>query len=156
MNKISFVTYIYELYYIFDGGCSESNASYFIMLTHNIRDECWWYSSRGWIFPSVFHYMLLLCDRWQQRGTLTEWCLTWKCIWSKGMPLKFSMWKKWHPLTFTDSCWTFMETEHWMWAQWGSGCCVSAVVRVTVGHLCWYRLLWAQHVCSCWLLGRNA
>ena len=22
----------------------------------------------------------LLCDRWQQRGTLTKWCLTQKCV----------------------------------------------------------------------------
>lgn len=44
--------------------CSESNAVYFIMLVHNIRGEWWWYDSRGWIFPSIFHYILLLCDRW--------------------------------------------------------------------------------------------
>ena len=29
------------------GGCSESNASYFMMLAHNIRDECLWCSSKG-------------------------------------------------------------------------------------------------------------
>ena len=28
-------------------GCSESNASYFILLAHDIRGECWWYVSRG-------------------------------------------------------------------------------------------------------------
>ena len=33
-----------------------------------------------------------------------------------------------HPLTFIDACWKFMETKRWMWAQWGSGWCVSAVV----------------------------
>jgi len=27
-------------------GCSKSNASYFIMLVHNVRVECWWYGSR--------------------------------------------------------------------------------------------------------------
>ena len=25
--------------------CSESNASYFIMLAHNVRGGCWWYGS---------------------------------------------------------------------------------------------------------------
>jgi len=54
------------------------------------------------------------------------------------------------PLTFIDACWMFMETKHWMWAQWGSGWCVSAVV--TVGHLHWYRLSWARHAGSCSLL----
>jgi len=27
----------------------------------------------------ISHYTLLLCDRWQQRGVLTPWHLTWKC-----------------------------------------------------------------------------
>jgi len=35
------------------------------------------YSRRGWTFPLIFHYFLLLCVRRQQRGTLTEWHLTW-------------------------------------------------------------------------------
>ena len=38
--------------------------------------------------------VLLPCNRWQQRGRLTEWCLTWKYIWSKGVPLNSSMQKK--------------------------------------------------------------
>ena len=45
--------------------------------------KCWRYSSRGWTFPPRFCYILLLCDKWQQRGCLTEWHLTWKCKWSK-------------------------------------------------------------------------
>jgi len=28
----------------------------------------------------VFHYMLLPREGWQQRGGVTEWCLTWECI----------------------------------------------------------------------------
>ena len=40
--------------------------------------------------------------------------------------------KKWHPLTFIDTYWTFMETKQWMWEQWGSGWCISAVVTATV------------------------
>ena len=62
----------------------------------------------------------LLCNRWQQRGTLTKWLLTKKCIWSKGVSLNFSICKKkWHPLTFIDVCWVFMETKEWLLAQWG-------------------------------------
>ena len=37
---------------------------------HDVRGGCWRYSSRGWTFPPISHYILLLCDRWQQRG----WC----------------------------------------------------------------------------------
>jgi len=109
------------------------------MLTHGIRGRYWWYSSSDWTFPPTFHCMLLLCDRWQQRGTLTQWRLTWKCVWNKGVSLNSSMWKKWHPLTFIDACWTFMETKQWMWAQWGSRWCFSAMAIVTVGHLHWSR-----------------
>jgi len=36
--------------------------------------------------------------------------------------------EKCHPLTFIDAYWTSVETKQWMWAQWGSGCCISAVV----------------------------
>jgi len=44
--------------------------------------ESWWYGSRGPTFSPMLHSMLLLCDRWQQRGSLTEWHLAWKYIWS--------------------------------------------------------------------------
>ena len=97
----------------------------------------------------MFHYILLLCDRWQKRGSLTEWHLTWKCIWSKGVGLHSSMQKKLHPLASTEACWKLIETKQWMWVQWGSGWCVSAVVAATVGHLHWCGLLWVWHAGSC-------
>ena len=35
----------------------------------------------------------------------TGWCLTWKCIESKGVSLNSFMWeKKWHSLTFINTC----------------------------------------------------
>jgi len=43
--------------------------SHFIMLAHNIRGGYWWYSSRNWTFLTIFHYILLPCNRWQQRDT---------------------------------------------------------------------------------------
>lgn len=48
-----------------------------------------------------------------------------------------------HSLTFTDACWTFVDNKQWMWAQWGGGW--YDLVVATVGHLCWYRHLWAQN-----------
>jgi len=83
-------------------GCYKSNASYFITLAHDVRGGCRWYSSRGWTFPPIFCYILWLCDRWQQRGPLTKWCVTYECGWSKGASLNYSMQKKWCPLTFTN------------------------------------------------------
>jgi len=52
--------------------CSESNACYFIMLAHKFTWGCWCYGSTGWTIPPISHYMLLLCDRWQQRGTVWQ------------------------------------------------------------------------------------
>ena len=52
--------------------CSESNVSCFIMFTRYVRIRCWWYGSRNWTFPQVFHYVLLLCNRWQQRDWMTS------------------------------------------------------------------------------------
>jgi len=78
---------------------------------HCIRGRCCWYGSRGWTFQLISHYTLLLCNRWQHCGSLTERCLTWKCVWRKGVSLNSSMWKKYHPLTFTDARWMFIETK---------------------------------------------
>ena len=79
------------------------------MLGHNVRGQWWWYSSWGWTFQLIFHDILLLCDRWLQRGCLIKWCLTQKCIWSKGMELNSSMWKKngihWHSSTLAEHSW---------------------------------------------------
>ena len=50
-------------------GCSESKISNFVMLAHSVRAGCW-YGSRGWTIPLILCYLLLPCDRWQQRGSL--------------------------------------------------------------------------------------
>jgi len=78
------------------------------MSAHNIRGECWWYGSRGSTFPPASHYILLACKRWQQRDSLTKWHVTWKCIWSKDMPLNSSMRKNgthWHLSALAESFW---------------------------------------------------
>jgi len=109
----------------------ESNASYFITFTHDIRGE-WWYGSRGWTFLTLLCYMLLPCDRWQQRGSLTEWHLTWKCMWSKGVALILPCGKNgshWQYLTLADhlqspnSGCDHSEAvdvlfQQWQWWQW--------------------------------------
>ena len=119
------------------------------MFAHNVRGGHWWYGSRGWIFVSVFCSMLLLCDRWQQRGSLIDWHLPQKCVWNTGVGFNYFIQKKWHPLTFIYSYWTFMETQQWMWAQWGTGWCVSALATAAVDRLDWCRFLQAWHADSC-------
>ena len=74
----------------------------------------------------------------------------------KMTSLYSSTWKKWHPLTFFDVCWMFLETKQWVWALWGCGWCFSAVAAETVGHLQWWRLLRAWHTSSCSSTGENA
>jgi len=49
-----------------------------------------------WQLKLSFSDVLLPSDRWH---------LMWKCVWSKGVSLNFSMQKKLHSLTFTDTCW---------------------------------------------------
>ena len=55
---------------------SEHNASYFIILAHNVRDVCWWYGTRDWTFLPIFCCILLLCDRRQQGAVWKNgiWC----------------------------------------------------------------------------------
>lgn len=65
------VTMIYK-------GCSESNAFYIIMLTHDTRSDV---NGIGvGTEPPEFHYILLLRERRQKRESLTQWHLTLKCI----------------------------------------------------------------------------
>jgi len=91
----------------------KNNATYFTILAHNIRGRCCRDGSRGWTFPPILHYILLPCDRCQQRGTLTKWHLTWKRIW-RGVT-EFLHVEKWHPLTFIDAyeCWWRCSSECW-------------------------------------------
>jgi len=87
-------------------GCSESNVSlffsfsfsFFFLLAHNLRGRCSWDGSRGWTFLPVSHYILLLYDRWQQRGCVTYWI--------------------WHRICMKQRCWIgFLHAEkkctHW-------------------------------------------
>jgi len=118
----------------------------------DIRGGCWWYGSRGWAFPPIFHYMLFLCDRWQQRGRLTKWHLTWKCGWSKGVWLNSSMQKKngnhWHLLMLLEDLWrTNSGCEHseevggafQLWEQWvpSTGARFYRQRMQTLVHCCW-------------------
>jgi len=73
--------------------------------------------------PLKFHFMLLLSDRWQQRGSLTQWHLMWEYVWTKDVSLNsFIQKKKSHSLTLISTCWMFMLTKQWIWAQWDGGC----------------------------------
>jgi len=74
-----FNLFFHKLYKI----CSKRNVSYFIMPVTSEADAGG-NGSQDWIFPPVFCYILLLCDRWQQRGSLLKCHLTWECKWSKG------------------------------------------------------------------------
>lgn len=56
----------------------------------------------GGVEPShQYSISLLLCDRQQQKGSLTE-CQ--KCAQSKSTQLNYSMGKKWHPLIYINTC----------------------------------------------------
>ena len=107
-------------------GLRQRNDFYSIMLAHDAIGRYWWYGSRHRTFPAVLYYILLPCDRWQQKGSWTEW----KCVWSKSVKLHYSMQKKIYLWTVIDTCWIFMVTSQRMLAEWGGGWCVSVVVTV--------------------------
>ena len=79
------------------------------MLAHHVRGRYLQHGSRSWTFPPAFHYILLPRDRWQQRGRLTEWHLTWKCVLNKEVELNSSTRKKkcthWCLLILAEGSW---------------------------------------------------
>ena len=90
------------------------------MFVHYVRGECWWYDSRGWTFPPIFCYILLLSNRWQQRCSLTKWHLTFMSC--KSVSLNFSMQKKncthGHSSTLAECLWrphsVYRHTRWWV------------------------------------------
>ena len=90
------------------------NASYFIILAHNISGMCWWYGSRVWNFLTTFHCILLLCGKWQLEGQFDRMASELKVCMKQRCHRIPPCGKKWHPLTFVDSCWTLMGTMQWM------------------------------------------
>lgn len=107
--------------------------------------QSWWYGNKGWIFPTIFHSILLLWDRWQQRGSLTKQCPTWKCVWNKGMDTQFLHVRKMVPIAIHGHLLNIYGDQT-VGGEW----CISAVM--TAGHLCWSRFLQVQHAGSCLLL----
>ena len=133
-------------------GCSESNASCFMMLAHDMRGGYRWYGSRGWTFPPVFLYILLLCDRWQQRGSLTKWYLTWSMYETKGKkctPL--------HSLMLAEALWSpnsVCEHSELVDGVFQKQCHHSHCETVALLH--WYRFLQPWHAEFLLIIGKNA
>ena len=130
-------------------GWSESSVSNFIMSAHNVWGGCSWYGSRGWNFSSVFCYVLLPWNRWQQRGNLTKQHLTGKCAWSKGVALNPSMGGgETHKNTLTDIHRCFLNIyrdqriDVSTVRKWVMHC---SKVRTTVGDFHWCRFLLSWH-----------
>jgi len=85
---------------------------HFIMLLHDDRCGYCWQSSRGWTFPPIFCNIYLPCNRHSDKMVSDiEECM------KKRRGCAFLPVKKWHPLTFSDSCWMLVETKQWMWAS---------------------------------------
>jgi len=113
-------------------GCSKSNASYFTMLAANVRGGYWCSNRRSWNFPPICHCMLLLWNRCQQRSSLTQWHLTWKWVWSKGLELDSSVWKKMTPINICCRLPNVNGNQRvWVWAHWGGGWCLLTVTVIT-------------------------
>jgi hypothetical protein len=59
-----------ESSYAWYEGRSESNASYFTMLTHDIKGRCLWYDSRGWTFAPI---VCKFCCRATDSSSVAIW-----------------------------------------------------------------------------------
>ena len=99
-------------------GCSKNYVSCFIMLVHGIWDRYWWYGHWDWTF---LQYSVTFCCKATDGSREAAWQ---NDIWH-GSPYKAKVcnWispcrKKWHPLTYIDACWMFMETKEWFSAQY--------------------------------------
>jgi len=100
--------------------------------------------------------ILLLGNRWQQRGCVTKWRLTWKCVWSKDVEINSSI----PPCRKNYTHWpSLMLAEH-LWRP-SSGCqhhdgwCISAVAVATVTWKTSHVLdchAEAWHAVSCYLM----
>ena len=88
-------------------GCSETNASYFVILAHNFRGGCWWYGSRDWMLLPIFHYFF-----WHvtdgSKVAVWENDIWHGNVWSQSMSPNSSGWKNgthWNSLTFAEHLW---------------------------------------------------
>ena len=138
--KIFHLTFNFSLKY---KGYSKSNAFHFITLAHYVGEMVVEVEYTN--IPSHFVAVWQMVAEGKPDKMVSDMGVHMK----QRCGTEFLWWKKWHPLTFMDACWIFMDTKQWMWAQWGSGWCISAVVTATVGHLYWYRFLQAHHAGSC-------
>ena len=73
--------------------------------------------SQGWTFPPIF-CSFCCCVIDGSRGAVWQNNVWHGSVYVAKVCLHSSIWKKWHPLTFIDAFWTFLEAKEWMWAQW--------------------------------------
>ena len=103
-------------------GCSEGNASYFILSVHNNRGGCWCYSRRGWTFTPILHNILFFVTDGSRGAVWQKWHLLFKCLWSKDTSLNSSMWENmapidihWHVLNvYRDQTVDVSTVRQWM------------------------------------------
>ena len=120
--------HLFHLIFFYEG-CSESNASYFIILADNIRSRCWWYGSRGWTLSPIFHCIFLVCDRWLQRGRLTERSDMEEHM-KQRCGTEFLHAQTMAPIHIHYACWMLVETHQWMWIQRSNGNVSAAATAI--------------------------
>jgi len=88
--------------------CSKSNASYLLNWLMTLEANVAGMAVE--VEPSHQHSVTYCCCAiGSSRGAVWQngfWC---------GRAYEAKV-KKWHPLTFANACWMFMETRQWMWA----------------------------------------
>ena len=123
--------------------CSKSNASYFVMLAHDVSSGWWWYGSRGWTFPLHFVAMWQTAAEAQPDSVefdmgvqMKQRCVTEFLHVEKIASIDIH----WCLLNIYGDQTVDFNSEAW----W----CVPAVATVTVGHLFWCLRVWHEGSCS--------
>ena len=146
-SLFSFLTYCSVFNYSVYKGCSESNASYFLMLSHNVRGGCMAVKP----LP-VCEYSITVVAMWQMaaEGHSDKMASNTEAYMKQNCVIEFLHVEKLAP---TDIHWRLLnvyedQTVDVNTVRW----CISAMTTTTVGHLCWWQFLQAWHAgsSSCW------
>jgi len=130
---IWFIFWIYK-------NCSESNASYPMMMAHNISQMLMvWQESLNLLTNMPLYFVVVWQMAAEGQSNRMEVCMKWWCV-NEFLQIE----KKWHPLTFINACWMFIETTQWMWAHPHHGWWVSAeaIAMFQMAMYCYHTKKW--------------
>ena len=115
---------------LFRGYSTDLVLRHFVMLAHHVRGRCLWYGSWSWTnIPTSVPFHVVAVWRMAAEGQSDRMVSDMEVWMEQRCDTEFFHVEKLAPINIHNTCWMFMETKQWMWAQWGSGRCISAVAN---------------------------